>query len=57
MADLLSARIEGVGDGAELPIEERPDRASKAKPAAKLLPVPPPLDSEQEEKHQLDEQA
>jgi hypothetical protein len=57
MADLLPSRIEPLGDAAELGPDARPGRAAKAKPGDKSLPAPPPVDADEEEKHQLDEQA
>lgn len=57
MADILPARIEPSGDGAELPEDHRRERAPKPKPSAPPVATPPPLDAEEEESHQLDERA
>lgn len=57
MADFLPSPIEPLGDAAELEPERPPGRAPKAKSGEKPQPVTPPLDSEPEEEHQLDEQA
>ncbi len=57
MADLLPSRIEPLGDGGELPADSRRERHPKPKAAEKPVPAPPPIDSENDESHQLDELA
>jgi hypothetical protein len=58
MADLLpSARVEPLGDSPEHPADARRERPAGPKAAAKPAAVPPPLEAEPEEPHQLDELA
>ena len=57
MADLLPSRIEPMGDAAEHPADPRRERKPEPKAAVKPGPPPPPLDTENDESHQLDELA
>ncbi|HXX20296.1 MAG TPA: hypothetical protein VEJ46_12910 [Candidatus Acidoferrum sp.] len=58
MADLTPSRIEPVG-GSTDSHSENPNRkqAAKTKTAEKPAPVPPAIDADKDELHQLDEQA
>lgn len=58
MADLTPSRIEPLG-GSPDSHAENPNRKQVAKPKAgeKAPPVPPPIDADKDEPHQLDEQA
>jgi hypothetical protein len=57
VADLLPSRIEPMGDSPENPADSRRDRSPKLKAVVKPAPDPPPLDTENDESHQLDELA
>lgn len=57
MGDILPSRIEPLGDSPELPVDAHRNQAAKPKPAAKHDISVPPIETEDDEQHQLDERA
>ena len=57
MDELLPSRIESLGDSAELPADTHPKKLLKPKIAAKQEPAVPPVETEEDEFHQIDERA
>jgi hypothetical protein len=57
MADLIPSPIAPLGEGAEVRDDARREKPPKRKDPEKPAPVPPAVDSEKEESHQLDELA
>lgn len=57
MDELLPSRIESLGDSAELPGDTHPKKPLKPKIPAKQEPAVPPVETEEDEFHQIDERA
>jgi hypothetical protein len=57
MGDILPSRIEPLGDSGELPADARRNQPPKPKPAAKQDVAVPPIETEEDDSHQLDERA
>lgn len=57
MADLIPSPIAPLGEGAVVRDDGRREKPAKRKDPDKPAPVPPAVDSEKEESHQLDELA
>lgn len=57
MGDILPSRIEPLGDSPELPADAHRKQMVKPKPAVKHDISVPPIETEEDEQHQLDERA
>lgn len=56
MGDILPSRIEPLGDSPELPADSHRNQTVKQKPPKQDISVPP-IETEEDEHHQLDERA